>query len=250
VSPARVLLSLLIGLGAGAVNAVAGGGTLIMYPALVALGLGPIAANATSTVALWPGYVAATVGFREQLRDRRRLAALLAAPALGGGGLGAFLLLNTPARIFEAIVPVLVLGATVLLAIRPGGDTRRGGHEGGSWSIAVAVFLFVAAVYGGYFGAGLGFVLLGGFSLFGMRELLGASGLRIFLTVLINGVAAAYFALAGRVRWPEALAGAVGAVAGGYLGATVAKRLGGARLRPVIVVLGVAASAYLLLRAL
>jgi uncharacterized membrane protein YfcA len=234
---------------AGVVNAMAGGGTLITYPSLLLLGHGPIAANATSTLALWPGYAAASFGFRPDLAGTRRMAMYLSPPSLAGGLTGAILLLTTPAHVFEAVVPALVLAATVLLAWqgsvdRPAAPSLAGGRLAG----AVA-FQFAAGVYGGYFGGALGFLLLAGFGFFGMRDMLQMSGLKNLLTVLINGAALAYFLVRGRVSWVDGLVMAAGAIAGGYAGARLARRIGGAAVRRAVVILGVVVSAGLLVRA-
>ena len=236
---------------AGVANAMAGGGTLITYPSLLLLGHGPIAANTTSTLALWPGYVAASFGFRPNLAGTRRVALILAWPSLAGGLTGALLLLTTPAHLFQAVVPGLVFGATLLLAWqgrsveRPAAPSLAGGRLAG----AVA-FQFAAGVYGGYFGGALGFLLLAGFGFFGMRDMLQMSGLKNLLTVLINGAALVYFIVRGRVAWVDGLTMAAGAIAGGYAGARLARRIGGAAVRRAVVVLGFAVSAGLLVKAL
>jgi uncharacterized membrane protein YfcA len=236
---------------AGIVNAMAGGGTLITYPSLLLLGHGPIVANTTSTLALWPGYVAASFGFRPNLAGTRRMALYLSPPSLAGGLAGAVLLLTTPAHVFDAVVPALVLGATLLLAWqgrnveRPPGPPLTGARLAGT-----IAFQFAAGVYGGYFGGALGFLLLAGFSFFGMRDMLQMSGLKNLLTVLINGAALVFFLVRGRVSWADGLAMAAGAVAGGYAGARLARRIGGAAARRAVIVLGFIVSAGLLIRAL
>jgi uncharacterized membrane protein YfcA len=235
---------------AGVVNAMAGGGTLITYPSLLLLGHGPIVANATSTLALWPGYVGASVGFRADLAGTRRITFLLSGPSVAGGLVGAVLLLTTPAHLFEAVVPALVLAATLLLAWQGRGVDRPARPlEGGRLAGAVA-FQFAAGVYGGYFGGALGFLLLAGFGFFGMRDMLQMSGLKNVLTVLINGVALAYFLLRGRISWVDGLAMATGAIAGGYAGARLARRIGGEAVRRAVIVLGIVVSAGLLVRAI
>jgi uncharacterized protein len=234
---------------AGILNSVAGGGTLITYPALVALGRDPIVANATSTLALWPGYVAAAVGFRREVGGARRWVALLSIPSLAGGLVGAFLLLRTPSDTFSFIVPFLVLGATVVLAFqvrRPPPERRRG-----PWApVGAIAFQLVAAVYGGYFGAGLGFMLLAGFGLMGLRDMLEMSGLKNALTVLINGIALGYFVASGAVRWVDGLVMAGGAAAGGFGGTVIARRVGDRIVRRAVVVIGIAVAIGLLVKAL
>jgi uncharacterized protein len=246
----EVAIVLAVGLVAGAVNSVAGGGTLITYPTLVFVGLNPIVANATSTLALWPGYVAATAGFRRELAGTRRLLLELALPSLAGGMLGAVLLLLTPSATFAILAPFLILVAAVLLLIQ---DRRPPAPPDDRVAPATAGLLawqFFAAIYGGYFGAGLGFVLLVGYGLFGNRDFLQSSGLKNATTVLINGVALVYFVARGAVEWADGLAMAVGAVAGGYAGATLARRVGARRVRRAVVVFGFVMAAVLLARAL
>jgi uncharacterized membrane protein YfcA len=246
-----LIAALAAGILAGAVNSMAGGGTLITYPSLLLIGHGPIVANATSTLALWPGYVSASFGFRRNLAGTRRTVALLAAPSLAGGLIGAVLLLVTPARVFELVVPFLVLLATVLLAWqgRSRRPERRDELRGGRVAGAV-VFQFAAGVYGGYFGGALGFLLLAGFGVIGMRDFLQMSGLKNLLTTLINGAALALFIGTANVAWADGLVMAAGALAGGYAGATLARRIGGDAVRRAVVALGIVVSAGLLVRAL
>ncbi len=247
----EIAVVLVVGVVAGALNSVAGGGTLITYPALVFVGLNPVVANATSTLALWPGYVSATVGFRRELVGTRRLLLALALPSLAGGILGAVLLLLTPTRTFELLAPVLILFAAVLLLVqdRAPPSPHHASLTTGAWTGLLA-WQLGAAVYGGYFGAGLGFVLLAGYGLFGTRDFLRSSGLKNATTVLINGIALVYFIARDAVVWEDGLAMAVGAIAGGYGGATLARRVGAARVRRVVVTLGFAMAVALLVRAL
>jgi uncharacterized membrane protein YfcA len=250
VNVGEVAIVLVVGLVAGAVNSVAGGGTLITYPTLVLVGLDAIVANATSTLALWPGYVAATAGFRRELVGTRDLLVRLALPSLAGGILGAVLLLLTPNQTFAILAPFLILGASVLLLIQERQGQAPGGNRVPAATPGLVTWQFLAAVYGGYFGAGLGFVLLVGYGLFGNRDFLQSSGLKNATTVLINGVALVYFVVRGRVVWADGLAIAVGAVAGGYGGATLARRVGTRRVRRAVVAIGFVAAVVLLIRAI
>jgi uncharacterized protein len=251
VDTGEVAIVLVVGLVAGALNSVAGGGTLVTYPALVFVGLHPVVANATSTLALWPGYVAATIGFRRELAGTRRLLVALAGPSLAGGIVGAILLLLTPNHTFALIAPFLILVAAVLLLWQDRHPPRA--HEerlsGRAWATLIA-YQFAAAVYGGYFGAGLGFVLLVGYGMFGTSDFLRSSGLKNATTVLINGVALAYFVARGAVVWSDGLAMAAGAIAGGYGGATLARRVGARRIRRTVVAIGFVMAVALLVRAL
>lgn len=248
------LLVLLAAL-AGAQNAVAGGGSFLTFPALLLAGVGPVAANATSTVALWPGSVASIRGYREDVpRDPRTLAALGGASLLGGL-LGALLLLRTPEQTFARLIPFLLLGATLIFAL--GGRATRGlrglrglGGLGGRRArlAGVAALQLAIAVYGGYFGGGIGVLMLAGLAVLGMTDLHAMNGLKAVLGALINGVAVATFALAGVVAWGVALPMAAGAVAGGYGGARLARRVAPERVRRVVVAIGLALSALFFAR--
>ena len=223
VSPLQLAVGAGAALVAGIVNAIAGGGTLLTFPALVAAGLSPIQANATSTVALLPGALSSMWGYRNELAGARRWAALFAIPSLIGGTLGAVLLLHTPSDAFDHIVPWLVLGATALfLAQRPMLRLVRGArpHPGDDVltsrppSIALLAGQLLVGVYGGYFGAGIGILMLAALGLMGFTNIHRMNGLKNWGGFCMNFVAALSFAFSGIVRWPVALVLAVGAVAG------------------------------------
>jgi uncharacterized protein len=235
---------------AGMINAVAGGGTLITFPALVFAGLNPIVANATSTLALWPGYVSATVGFRRDLRGTGRLLGLLAAPSLAGGLLGAYLLLKTPTHTFDLLAPFLILAAALLLLAQDRRPPAPPAERSRAALAALLGYQLLAAVYGGYFGAGLGFVLLVGYGVFGTRDFFQSSGLKNATTTLVNGVALAYFVARGAIAWAEGMTMVAGAIAGGYAGAVVARRVGAKPVRRAVVALGLVLAVALLVRAL
>ena len=229
---------------AGAINSIAGGGTLISFPALVWIGRDPILANATSTLALWPGSLAGAVGFRRELSTTRRWLFLLIIPSLLGGIAGAVLLLRTPSSTFDELVPFLILGATLLLAAQEM-ITRRlkfiaAAHENPTrgWVIFVFTFQFLVGIYGGYFGAGIGILMLAAFGLIGMTDLHQMNGLKNLFAICINGVAAIYFAISGAVNWPDALTMMAGAIAGGFLGAKIAHRFGRKFVRAFVVTIG------------
>jgi uncharacterized membrane protein YfcA len=235
---------------AGAMNAVAGGGSFLTFPSLLLAGVGPIAANATSTVALWPGSVASIRGYREDLpRDRATLLPL-AGISLLGGLLGALLLLGTPERTFARLVPFLLLGATLIFAF--GARATRRWHAHGPPTRArlagIALLQLAIAVYGGYFGGGIGILMLAGLALLGMTDIHAMNGLKVLLGALINGIAVAAFALAGVVAWSVALPMAVGAVAGGYGGARWARRVAPATVRHIVIAIGLALSALFFAR--
>jgi uncharacterized membrane protein YfcA len=181
--------------GAGAMNALAGGGTILTYPTLVLLGHDAITANATSTVALWPGAAASLAGYREDVARHREWLARLFLPSLLGGALGAVLLLRTPAKTFGAIAPFLILFATLLFLIQGMVARWTGSHPDPGASparLAAAVVLqFATSVYGGYFGAGMGILMLAILGFLGVSDIHAANGLKNFFGMCINGVAAA-----------------------------------------------------------
>ncbi|HWH28251.1 MAG TPA: sulfite exporter TauE/SafE family protein [Mycobacteriales bacterium] len=234
---------------AGGVNSVAGGGTLLLFPALIAAGLSPLAANVTSTTAVWPGYVGTAAGYREELRGQGTELRALGATALVGGGLGAALLLTTDEAVFESVVPFLVLAAAALLAVQPRLSRLVGrlpGYAGAHRSPLLHAVVLLAAVYGGYFGAALGVVLLAVLAVFLARGLQEVNALRGAVALLVNTVALVAFALFGPVHWVAVAVTAPAAVAGGYLGARVARRLPVPVLRWTVVAVGVAVAVALL----
>lgn len=244
---------------AGVMNAIAGGGTLLTFPALVALGLPAIEANATSTVALWPGAIGSMWGYKSELRGARAWALGFAAPSLIGGALGAWLLLRTPADRFSALVPWLVLGATVLFVVQrpvmrrvaeramavhaPPDDAALTGGPPPAWILA---FQFLVAVYGGYFGAGVGILMLAALGLMGLRNIHRMNGLKNWGGLCMNAVAAAIFVFSNLVSWPAALAMAIGSISGGYLGSRTAQRVPQEFVRGAIVIIGFGSGVLLL----
>ena len=243
---------------AGFVNAIAGGGTLLTFPALVAAGLTPLAANATSTVALLPAALSSMLGYRGELAGARRWAALFAIPSLLGGGIGALLLLHTSNDAFERIVPFLVFGATALFLLqRPLLRLVRGGDRPAiddavltaqRPSIGLLVGQLVVGIYGGYFGAGIGILMLAALGLMGFTNIHRMNGLKNWGGFCMNLVAAIWFASSGIVRWPVALGMAVGSIAGGYLGARAAQRVPQDVVRAAVAVVGVSSGVWLLVR--
>jgi hypothetical protein len=237
---------------AGAINSVAGGGTLLTFPTLIWLGLNSVSANATSTVAIWPGSLGGMWGYRKELRtaDPRMLA--LTVPSLIGGIAGALLLRFTPPSIFDAVVPFLILFATVLFMVQEtvqrifkAGEAR---HESARWLAGAMLFQFFVALYGGYFGAGIGILMLAALSILGLTDIHQMNGLKNFFALCINGVAAIYFIFAHMVEWPYVLIMAGGAIAGGYGGAGLARRLGRTFVRRVVIGIGFAMSLALFLK--
>ena len=239
---------------AGAINSVAGGGTLISFPALLWIGRDPIVANATNCVALWPGSLAGAYGFRNELKPAPRWLMWLFVPSLAGAAAGAALLLKTPSSTFERIVPLLILIATLLLAGQEMITRRLGvlarSHENPTrgWLVFVFVFQTIVGVYGGYFGAGMGILMLAALGLIGLADIHQANGLKNLLSTGINGIAAIWFAIHGAVVWRDGLLMAAGAIAGGYLGTRVAHRFGRVFIRRTVVVIGLVMTVALFLR--
>jgi len=237
------------GLAAGTVNAIAGGGSLITFPALIATGLPPVAANVTNTTAVFPGYVASVYGSRKDLAEPRRVRRLGPTCVLGAS-LGCALLLLTPAAAFEAVVPWLVLGATAVLAFqdrlrrlvghpRDLSDRRR--------ALALHGMVLVGSVYGGYFGAALGVMLVAGLALVLDQAMARVSALKNVISALGGLVGVVAFGLFGPVDWASVSVVAPAALVGGYLGARLARKLPSAVLKAVIVVFGTAVGVTLLL---
>ena len=237
-----VVVLVVAGIAAGGVNAIAGGGSLIGFPALVALGLPALSANVTNSVSMWPGYAGTCWGYRRELKPQgTRLLALMPAAVLGAVA-GCVLLLITSQELFERFVPVLVIGGSALLAVQ-GRVTERvrrlPGGGAGLRSPLLHVGIALAAAYGSYFGGGLGVVLLACLGLFlhdGLQQLNAA---KAALSLLINAVALIAFSVFGPVDWASVAVLAPAALVGGDLGARVARRLDPARLRAVIVVFGI-----------
>jgi uncharacterized membrane protein YfcA len=233
---------------AGAVNSVAGGGSLITFPVLLWLGREPILANATNTVSLAPGSLAALHGFRRELTGLREWMVRGTLPSLVGGVLGAVLLLATPAPIFKDLIPFLILFATALFALSGpinAAVQRRAGHadpsgipEHPAWT-PVLLYQFAVSVYGGYFGAGIGIMMHAGLALAGFVAIHRALALRNYYAVLINGIAAVYFIAVGAVAWGDALVLTAGQVVGGFVGARAVRNLPATTVRWMVVAVGV-----------
>lgn len=237
---------------AGMINSVAGGGTLVSFPVLVWAGRDAVLANATSTVALWPASLAGVFGFRREFEGGGwRDVAVLAAPSLAGGVLGAVLLLKTPPGVFARLVPFLILLATGLIMLQEPLSKRLKRAEGQrpsrAWWAGAMVFQFVVGIYGGYFGAGIGILMFASLMLLGFTDVYRMSAVKNFLAVLINGVAAFYFVFAGAVVWADVLLMMAASIAGGYLGVRLAYRLGRRFVRVFVIVIGLVMGLSLLL---
>jgi uncharacterized membrane protein YfcA len=248
----------------GMLNSIAGGGTLVSFPALLWYGIAPIEANATNALALWPGSLSSAWGYRAEVGSGSRRYLVLIVPSLVGALLGAMLLRRTPAPVFARLVPFLVLFATLLFAMqnplqrwlrRHPWRSRRGASSAATsdnalvGGLAGAVcFQFAAATYGGYFGAGMGIVMLANLALIGLTDIHQMNGLKNVFGFVINFVAAMYFVHARLVHWPEALVMMAGALVGGYASAGVARRLGREFARRAVVVIGLVFTIALLVR--
>jgi len=235
---------------AGAINAVAGGGTLISFPSLVAIGVGSIPANATNTAAMWPGSISSAVGYSKDTDLHRDLLAPLLIPSVLGALLGAFALVVTPPALFDATVPFLVLFATLLFAFHArinrlfnlGTLDERVSMAGRIWGF---VFQLFVAAYGGYFGAGIGILMLGSLSIMGLHDIHRMNALKAVLAGVINVIAFVFFAFKGLVVWHFALVMAAAAILGGYFGARIARRLPPVYVRGFVIVVGLSVSAWL-----
>ncbi len=244
----EILLFILAGFGAGVMNAIAGGGTFLTFPALVFAGIPPVAANATSAVAVFPGYFAAALGFGDEIRElpRRNLVRATGA-ALAGGLAGGILLLVSSNDVFSAIVPFLLFAATLAFAFQKqiSAWLATSGLQLTSWGLPG---IFVVSLYGGYFNGGLGIVLLALFALWGMGSLNAMNGLKNALSLVISAISVATFVVAGIVSWPAALIMGASAIAGGYAGARLAKILPVVLMRGAIIVIGLTMSAVFFAR--
>jgi uncharacterized membrane protein YfcA len=226
---------------AGAVNAVAGGGSLISFPALLAVGNPAVAANVTNSVAVVPGYLGGTIGYRRELAGQRSRAVGLALSSIAGAVAGAALLLVSSEKTFKAIVPFLVLFSAALLAAQPLlSRYSRKASGGGEHTLRLHAMNFAAAVYGGYFGAGLGIMLLAVLGLSLKDELQRLNALKGLLSLVIGLVAATYFALFGPVQWGDAAIMAATSLVGGQVGVVLARRLDDTVLRWLVVAFGTA----------
>jgi uncharacterized protein len=228
---------------AGVMNAVAGGGTLLSFPSLLVVGLSPVTANATSTVALWPGQWSSVWAYRGHIAEERRRALVLGVPALLGGALGSALLLLLPESAFAAIVPWLILFACALLALQEPIKKAVAGHPAGNHPAVLWGIQFLISVYGGYFGAGIGILMLAAMGVLVPSGIQHANALKILLALLTNGVACLLFALSGKVVWSVALLMMAASLVGGWVGALLAKRLSPAGMRTFAIVVGLAAAA-------
>jgi uncharacterized protein len=231
----------------GAVNAIAGGGTLLTFPSLLAL-LSPVAANATSTMALLPASLAAGLGYRKELASNRKTLMVLWPPSVIGGILGSILLIRMPEKVFALLVPWLLVGASVLLLLQKPLARYLGAHPHvrptGSTLAALVVFQLFVGIYGGYFGAGIGILMLSSLAFAGIPDIHGMNAVKSILAATMNAMTAIILGWAGVVVWEYAAIMAVGSIAGGYFGARVARRLRPDYVRVIVVSIGFLVAAY------
>jgi uncharacterized protein len=233
---------------AGIVNAVAGGGTLLTFPALLAV-VSPVQANATSTVALVPGSLAGGWGYRREFRAVQSLFPLLAWPSLVGGLVGSLLVVRLDPRYFSMLVPWLILIAALVFLMQPMFSRLV---VNPSWTLspppglkfAICFFQFFVGLYGGYFGAGIGILMLASLGLLGIQDINSMNALKAVLAAIINGTSVVVFALHREVVWSHVLGMAVAAIAGGLVGASVARRVNQTIVRWIVVLIGLGLSTY------
>jgi uncharacterized membrane protein YfcA len=251
--PLKALVLFTVGIIAGVINALAGGGTLLSFPTLIFTGVPPVIANATSTVALLVGTVASFISYRREFVNQKRWAVRFGPPSALGGLLGAILLLHTSEHSFQVIIPYLILFATVLFTFQPmiarwlqieAATAQKSRH-----GIAAAMFFqFFVGIYGGYFGAGIGILMLAALQLLVPADVHEMNSLKVLLASLINSVAAAYFIIHGGIVWVDVLLLAIGATIGGYSGPVLGRKVGGAAVRGFVTVVGFAIGFYFLFK--
>jgi len=254
-SPAEAVAVLAAGMGAGTINTIVGSGTLITFPVLLAVGLPPVTANVSNALGLVPGSVTGAIGYRRELVGQRDRLFRLGAVCLIGGAAGAMLLVTLPSKAFDAIVPVLIGAALVLVVLQPrlarvvqarrDADGGAAPRDGGP---LLLLGMLLASVYGGYFGAAQGVIYLSLMGLLLDETLQRVNGLKNVLAAIVNGIAALFFIIVAHMDWTAVALVAAGATVGGVIGARVGRRLPPAALRGLIVVVGVVAIVQLALK--
>lgn len=245
---AQLALLAAAGIVAGGVNAIAGGGSLISFPALLGVGYPALVANVTNTVALVPGYFGGSLAYRPELKNQQSNIRFLGAISFAGGLAGSIILVESPASVFRSVVPWLILLSCALLTAQPivGKWVQSHGKEGTPHPIPLVVAQFLAAVYGGYFGAGLGVMMLAVLGIFLHDTLQRLNALKGLLSLVINLVSAIFFAIFAPVAWFPVLIMAIASLLGGNLGVVVARRLSNTVLRALVVAFGIVVAVRLL----
>jgi uncharacterized membrane protein YfcA len=243
----------LAGVLGGAINAVAGGGGFIAFPALLFTGVPPVPANATNTVSLWVGLMASGGAYRSHLKMSRRVMVPLVVASIVGALLGALILINTPPQTFLRVIPWLMLGATLLFTFGKHLTSRLSAsisHEASTAALLGAtVFELGVAVYGGYYGGGLGIMNLAMLAALGMTDIHAMNALKVVFSTVINGVATVTFIITGVILWPQGLVMILGASLGGYFAAHYAQKLPQVWIRVFAIAVGMAMTAYFFVRA-
>ena len=252
---AQIVLLFVSAVVGGTLNAVAGGGSFLTFPALLFAGVPAVPANATSTTALWPGSVASIGAYRNEVAQQKRgFLLLMVGTSLIGGILGAILLLKTPGAVFEGLIPYLLLLATLLFTFSGAITARLRIRNAGkaqltlSRLLGISIAQLIISTYGGYFGGSIGILMLATLSLMGMENIHIMNGLKTVLTTCINGIAMVAFILAGAVFWPQALLMIVGAILGGFGGAYYARQIDPKLVRGFVIIVGVAMTIYFFVR--
>jgi len=254
VTTLQIIWLILSGTGAGFVNAIAGGGTLLTYPALVLAGASELIANTTSTLALIVAIPASAYGYRTHIPPVKRWILLFLPVSLIGGGLGSVLLLHTGNAAFKKIVPFLILFATLLFMCgswlsRKLGQNQSGHFRSKRWLYGAMAFQFAVAVYGGYFGAGIGVLMLASLAVMGLQNINEMNAFKTIIGGMINVVAAVIFIWSGLIDWPKMCLVAAGAMPGYYLGSHISQRVKPAVVSTFVVIVGLATAAYLFYKA-
>jgi uncharacterized protein len=238
-----------VGVAAGICNAIAGGGTLLSFPVFMAAGLPPIVANASNAVAVWPGHALASVGYRHELRQRHSGLATAGLVALIGGAAGAYLLSIVGNGAFLRLIPYLLFAATLIFAFGPAGNRWLATHKAGisnstSFGPLGHLGILIFSIYGGFFGAGLGVMLMAGLLLLGVHEPQRNNALKNLLATLVTSVAVVVFAVSGLIAWPHTMCAFAGAIIGGLIGSRLARLMSPKLLRFVVITFGCLLSGY------
>ncbi len=231
----------------GGINSVAGGGSFVAFPALLFAGVPAVPANATNTIALWPGAVASAFAYRQELGESRKELVPLGIAGLIGGAIGSIALLRTSDHTFVLLIPWLLLFATLLFTFGSRITGKLAARAQASKGVAVAAQL-VISLYGGYFGGGMGIMVLAVLSLLGMTDIHKMNSMKVVLAALVNGVAVVAFVIAGAVAWAPGSVMIAGGIVGGYLGAAVARRVSPKSVRQIVLVVAWAMTGYFFFR--